>query len=51
MVDGTEAIALLDKWLQLTTERSMFSADEIQDFMLDLRFSLTPTPEPELVTA
>jgi hypothetical protein len=57
-VEGqVEATELLDAWIVLTTERTMFSSDEVLDFCLDLRQLITPVtdtatpeaPEPELV--
>lgn len=42
-----EAVALLDRWLKLTTERSMFSSDEVRDLLLDFRVAIT-APEPVL---
>jgi hypothetical protein len=49
-----EAVALLDTWLKLTSERSMFSSDEVRDLLLDFRQAMTRTtedPEPELLPA
>ncbi len=49
-----EAVALLDKWAALTTERSMFSSDEVLDFILDVRLAITAiteTPVEELELA
>jgi hypothetical protein len=54
--ENVEAVELLDIWIVRTTERTMFSSDEILDFCLDLRQLITPltldtpeAPEPELV--
>lgn len=39
-----EAVALLDAWLQLTNDRSMFSADEVRDMLLDFRQAIIREP-------
>lgn len=36
-----EAIALLDTWLATVSSRNMFTADEVQDLLLDFRVALT----------
>jgi hypothetical protein len=49
-----EAIALLNRWLSLTTSRSTFTSAEVQDLLLDFRQAITrgdldlevPVPEP-----
>lgn len=41
-----ELIAQLDQWLTLASARSMFTADEVCDMLLDFRGQLTG-PQPE----
>ncbi len=42
MVD--EAVVLLDEMAALTTERVLFSSDDVLNFCLDLRQLLAPAP-------
>lgn len=37
--------AILDEWLPLTTARQTFSADEVQNLLLDLRNLTNPKPK------
>ncbi len=50
----TDAMVQLDAWASLTTERDMFTSDEILDFILDVRQTLTAieiqSNESELLT-
>jgi hypothetical protein len=36
-----DALVMLDVWATLTTERTTFTSDEILDFILDVRSTLT----------
>ncbi len=44
-----EAIAFIDESLRDTSLRSLFSQDEVQNMLLDLRWIINPTPEVESV--
>lgn len=39
-----DLLALLDAWLDLTSHREQFSADEVSDRLLDMRKILTSEP-------
>lgn len=41
-----EARELIDRWLQETVDRELFSADEVRDHLLDLRVQLVDEPVP-----
>lgn len=41
-----EARQLVEEWLGLTTSRDLFSARELQDFLLELWGLLAETPDP-----
>lgn len=50
-----ETLKILDRWLNLTLERDLFSANEVMNLCLDVRQALAPAPvadpEPEPVPA
>lgn len=51
-----ETLKILDRWLNLTLERDLFSANEVMNLCLDVRQALAApvapvAPEPEPVPA